>query len=136
MGGERLDAADVGDLGIDGDRQWAVIDLATGYGLTAKREPELLYASASVADGQVLVHLDAGVTLTGTGSATDAVLSDWLGRPVSLRRATRDESATYEIAADFEAEHDSPLLHWQGPEGTFHDSARRRITIATRAEMR
>lgn len=135
MGGERLDVAEVGELGIDGDRQWAVIDLATGYGLTAKREPELLYASASVVDGEVLIHLDANVTLTGTGTATDAVLSDWLGRPVSLRRATRDVNATYEIAADFEAEHDSQLLHWDGPQGRFHDSTRRPVTIAALAEM-
>ncbi|MFT3854072.1 MAG: MOSC N-terminal beta barrel domain-containing protein [Ilumatobacteraceae bacterium] len=134
MGGERLDSADVSALGIDGDRQWAVIDLATGYALTAKREPELLSASASVVDGEVLIHLDANVTLTATGTATDAVLSDWLGKPVSLRRA--GPPATYEIAADFEAEHDSELFRWQGPEGTFHDSTRTRVSIAARAEMR
>ena len=136
MGGERLDVADVDTWGIDGDRQWAVIDLATGYGMTAKREPELLYASAAVVDGDVLVMLDGGVTLTGTGTATDAVLSDWLGRPVSLRRASTDAAATYEIAADFEAEHDSQLLHWDGPAGTFHDSTKTRVSIAARGEMR
>jgi len=136
MGGEQLAVADVGELGIDGDRQWAVIDLATGYGLTAKREPELLYASASVVDDDVLIHLDANVTLTGTGAATDAVLSDWLGRAVSLRRATSGSVGTFEIAADFENEHDSDLLHWQGPAGTFHDSTRRRVSVAARREMR
>lgn len=136
MGGERLDVAEVDEWGIDGDRQWAVIDLATGYGLTAKREPELLYASASVVDGDVLIHLDANVTLSGTGQATDAVLTDWLGKPVSLRRASGETATTYEIAADFEAEHDSQLFHWQGPEGTFHDSTKTRVSIATLAEMR
>src|SRR4051812_3747327 len=136
MGGERLEVADVDAWGIDGDRQWAVIDVATGYGLTAKREPELLYASAAVVDGEVMIMLDGGVTLTGAGTATDAVLSDWLGRPGTLRRASPDTAATFEIAADFEAEHESKLLHWEGPQGTFHDSTRTRVSLAARREMR
>jgi uncharacterized protein len=136
MTGERLTTADVDEWGIAGDRQWAVIDLESGYGLTAKRVPELLFASAAVADGDVVVTLPDHRRLHGTGSEVDAALSEWLGRSVSLRRASRDTPATFEIAADFESEHDSELLHWEGPAGTFHDSKRRRLTIAARAEMR
>ena len=136
MGGERLDVAAVDAWGIHGDRQWAVVDLDTGYGLTAKRVPELLFASAAVIDRDVAVELPDGTRLNGTGEATDAALSAWLGRPVCLRRASTEAPGTFEIAADFEAEHDSELLHWNGPAGTFHDSTRRRLSIAALTEMR
>ena len=33
-------------LGIVGDRQWALFDLGTGFGLTARRVPDLLFAAA------------------------------------------------------------------------------------------
>src|SRR4051812_29390546 len=130
MGGERLEVADVDAWGIDGDRQWAVIDVATGYGLTAKREPELLYAGAAVVDGEVMIMLDGGVTLTGAGTATDAVLSDWLGRPVTLRRASRDTAATFEIAADFEAGHEAKPLPWGGAQGTVPHPTPPRASLA------
>ena len=117
IGGERLDVAEIDEWGIRGDRQWAVVDLATGYGLTAKRVPELLFATASVVDDDVAIALPDGTGTIGTGPATDQALSTWLGRPVTLRRATTDRAATYEIAADFEAEDSSELLHWSGPAG-------------------
>ena len=136
MGGEQLDVADVGELGIDGDRQWAVIDLATGYGLTAKREPELLFASASVVDGEVLDPPRCGrhADRHRGGHRRRAQRLARQGGVAAPRHAR--SAGTFEIAADFEAEHDSDLLHWQGPEGTFHDSTRRRVSIAARHEMR
>jgi uncharacterized protein YcbX len=136
IGGEQLDVAEIDEWGIRGDRQWAVVDLGTGYGLTAKRVPELLFARASVVDGDVSIALPDGSTTTGTGPGTDQALSDWLGRPVNLQRATTDRPATFEIAADFEAEDSSELLHWSGPAGTFHDSERTRVSIASLREMR
>ena len=52
--GERMDHADVGPEGIAGDRQWALFDLDTGFGLTARRVPELLFATGRLrADGGV-----------------------------------------------------------------------------------
>ena len=81
--GERLDVAELGAGGIAGDRQWALFDVATGFGLTARREPDLLFAAARVRpDGGVEIVLP-----DGTVTADDAVLSDWLGRPVALRSA-------------------------------------------------
>ena len=47
MQGEELESADVGELGIAGDRQWALVDTTTGLALTARRVPELLYAQAA-----------------------------------------------------------------------------------------
>ncbi|MEO5900803.1 MAG: MOSC N-terminal beta barrel domain-containing protein [Ilumatobacteraceae bacterium] len=139
MQGERLTEAQVDECGITGDRQWAVVDLDTGLGLTAKREPRLLFASARVVEAgagiDVAITLPDGVTVTGESQAS-TVLEDWLGRPVELRRASPEVAPTFEIAADFEAEHDSQLFQWSGAPGTFHDSTKTRLSFAALAEMR
>jgi len=44
--GERLDAVAVTADGLEGDRQFAIYDLDSGLGLTGRRVPELLFASA------------------------------------------------------------------------------------------
>ena len=81
--GERLTTVDVGPEGLAGDRQWALFDVATGYGLTARRVPDLLFLSGRLrADDHVEVVLP-----DGTVTSDDAVLSDWLGRSVALRAA-------------------------------------------------
>ena len=81
--GERLDTAEIGADGIAGDRRWALFDVATGAVLTARRDPDLLFAAGRLraAGGVDIVLPD------GTVTADDAVLSDWLGRPVALRSA-------------------------------------------------
>src|SRR5262249_36216707 len=73
--GEQLDAVDVGPDGIVGDRAYALFDLDTGFGLTARRVPELLLASARLVEGDLVVTLP-----DGTESTDARVLSDWLGR--------------------------------------------------------
>ena len=68
--GEQLDDATVRVGGIDGDRAFALFDVDTGLGLTARRVPELLYASArscganarpeiTLPDGRIACHDDA-----------------------------------------------------------------------------
>jgi hypothetical protein len=116
MQGERLDVAHLGPAGIDGDRQWALVDQDTGFGLTARRVPQLLLASAR------LVGTDAVEVELPDGSivSDDEQLSSWLGRRVALQRAS--EPTTYEIAADFEDEAGSEWRQWTGPSGSFHDS--------------
>jgi uncharacterized protein YcbX len=47
--GERLHEALVTADGLDGDRRYAIFELGTGLGLTARRVPQLLFASASLA---------------------------------------------------------------------------------------
>jgi uncharacterized protein YcbX len=139
MQGERLSVATVDAAGITGDRQWAVIDLDSGLALTAKREPRLLDSSAAVLDCgdhiEVQIALPDGSVVRGESDASGA-LSAQLGRRVELRRADPEVAATYEIAADFEAEDTSELLHWSGPAGTFHDSTMTRISVAALSEMR
>ncbi len=113
MQGERLDAAVMTPLGIEGDRHWGVLDRATGKVLTAKRVPELLYAAARWVEGRPVI------TLPGD----HADLAAWLDRDVALVEAEPDGRGTYEIAEDF-FDDDSKLLTWNGPKGSFHDSNR------------
>jgi uncharacterized protein YcbX len=83
MQGERLTTAELGPDGIAGDRQWALFDLDTGDALTARRAPDLLFAAGRLRDDGALEV----VLPDGTATTDDGVLSDWLGRPVELRRA-------------------------------------------------
>lgn len=100
MQGEELDAATVDELGITGDRQWAVVDTATGLALTGRREPALLFARAHV-DGADDVSIELP---DGSVATSDDDLSAWLGHPVELRRAAPSSHGRFEIATDFEAE--------------------------------
>src|SRR4051812_26905174 len=121
MRGESLIRADIGTAGIVGDRQWALVDDATGLALTARRQPELLFASAALHDGGdgVLITLPDGSTTTDDGD-----LSAWLGHAVTLTRADAVDHGTYEIALDFENEATAEWFQWEGPTWSFHDSIR------------
>jgi uncharacterized protein len=129
--GERLDVAGVGAHGIDGDRQWALFDVATGFGLTARRVPELLFGAARTRpDGGVEVVLP-----DGTATTDDAVLSCWLGRPVALRSAAEtDGRPRYEGPDDDLAEADGPTpgwYPWRGADAAFHDDPGIRLSLVS-----
>jgi len=126
--GERVDAADVGPEGLAGDRRWALFDRSTGFGLTARRHPDLLFASGRLrADGRAEVVLP-----DGTVTADDDVLSDWLGRPVALRSADAERGPRqYEnpaVVGD-DAEYDWDAF--EGARGAFHDSSRIRVSLVS-----
>ena len=94
MQGEALETAHVDELGVVGDRQWALVDTSTGLALTARRVPELLFATPwLVASDQVEIELSDGAL-----TADDQTLSDWLDRPVRLTRAAAGKPGRYEIA--------------------------------------
>ncbi len=134
MGGETLLEAGVDDLGISGDRGWSVFDIQTGNTLTARRSPELLFASARVVDGDVVVTLPDG---SEAGEGDDAALSAWLGRDVELRAAgdhNLDVGGTYEVPLD--VENDENWVSWQGPGGAFHDSTRSRVSLVSETTLR
>jgi len=79
------------ETGFEGDRGWGVVDVATGTVLTARRAPELLFASARLRDGgEVEIQLPDGQV-----TDSSAVLSAWLQRDVRLDRAS-DEGGVYE----------------------------------------
>ncbi|TQN40685.1 hypothetical protein FHU33_0030 [Blastococcus colisei] len=127
--GERLAEAQIGALGIDGDRRWALFDRDTGLGLTARRVPELLFGSARLrADGGVEVVLPDGSVTTD-----DDTLSGWLGRRVELRAAAEDGDVapTYETPVDEEEPDPTEWLQWEGAHGPFHDSPRIRLSLVS-----
>lgn len=74
--GQQLREARITPDGLDGDRRYAIFDVDTGIGLTARRIPQLLFASASLnTDGDLCIILPDGSIADG-----DYALSDWLGR--------------------------------------------------------
>ncbi len=125
LGGERLESAMLGERGIDGDRAWGLRQLSTGLTLTARRRPELLFASARIVDGDLVITLPDGSETTD-----DAALSSWLGEDVSLTAAS-DDAGTYETPTDAEDEDAAPWVSWSGPVGSFHDSTRSRVSIVS-----
>jgi uncharacterized protein YcbX len=127
--GERLAEAAIDELGIAGDRRWALFDRDTGLGLTARRVPELLFGSARVSrDGGVEVVLP-----DGTATVDETVLSDWLGRRVELRTADdrSEASPTYEAPVDEDVPDPTEWLQWEGAPGPFHDSPRIRLSVVS-----
>jgi uncharacterized protein YcbX len=134
MGGEMLLDAEVTDLGIAADRGWSLYDRATGTTLTARRTPELLFASARLgaADGLVITLPD-GSEIGEDGSPQ---LSAWLGRDVELRVAGEhnlDAGGVYEVP--LEADNDAEWVSWTGPGGAFHDSNRTRVSLVSTATL-
>lgn len=129
MQGERLDSARVDEFGIIGDRGWALVDAETSLALTARREPKLLFAAARIVDDEVVVTLPDGAETT-----EDQALSAWVGRDVQLRRADAEQAGTFESQAD-ETE-TGTWFQWTGPEGSFHDSTRTRVSLVSRDAFR
>ncbi len=128
LGGERLERCTMLATGLEGDRGFGLRDAATGYVLTARREPLLLQASARlVAPEEVEIVLPGGER-----TADDAVLSNWLGRRVELLRAG-SAPATFEGVRDPESELDWEL--WQGPPDTLHDSGAAKVSLLSTATI-
>jgi uncharacterized protein YcbX len=121
--GERLDHATVTTEGLEGDRRSAIFDLETGFGLTGRRVPELLFASARLTEAG-----DVEITLPdGSIAHDDDALSVWLGRTVTLRSADEEATRRYENPVDFEHETTSSWSPFDGAGGVFHDSPGARV---------
>ncbi|WP_448610843.1 MOSC domain-containing protein [Geodermatophilus sp. URMC 60] len=126
--GERLTSADVGAEGLAGDRQWALFDVSTGFGLTARRVPDLLFLTGRLRpDGRVEVVLP-----DGSVTSHDAVLSGWLGRPVTLRAAADEPGERrYENPAEVGDRGEYDWDAFTGARGAFHDSSRTRVSLVS-----
>ncbi len=122
MLGELLDAAELGEWGIPGDRRWAVIDEASGTAMSAKRYHALLQAYARIDDGSVLVRLPGRDESPAGDPALDAAMTDWLGRAVHLEEATLEGGRQYESNVDSEDDA-SAVMQFPTPPGTFLDAA-------------
>jgi uncharacterized protein YcbX len=123
--GQQIGSVRVTSDGLEGDRRYAIYDLETGFGLTGRRVPALLFASARLLD-----HGELEITLPdGSVARDDADLSAWLGRPVKLRSADAGTARRYENPDDFEHEPASEWSPFEGAGGAFHDSARARVSL-------
>lgn len=134
IGGEVLLSADLTELGIDGDRGWSLYDVDTGNTLTARRSPDLLFASARILDGDLVITLPDG---SEVGESDHAAMSSWLGRDVEIRAAGEhnlDVGGTYEVPLD--VENDAEWVSWEGPGGAFHDSTRTRVSLVSASTLR
>ena len=130
--GEQVSEADVTPDGLAGDRRYGIVDVETGNVLTGRREPRLLFASASIAtDGALTITLP-----DGSAARDDDALSSWLGKRVSLRAASPDFAATYETQLVIDDDPNAEWYAWEGPAGRFHDSTRTSVSLVTTATMR
>ncbi|MCW3064278.1 MAG: hypothetical protein JWN32_1450 [Solirubrobacterales bacterium] len=101
MLGEQLDAVDLSEGGIVGDRAYALRDSATGKVASAKHPklwPNLLACRAAFVeppppDGElppVRIELADGNSVSSDAAGVDAVLSRFFGRDVELVRAAQN----------------------------------------------
>jgi uncharacterized protein len=130
--GEQVDSVAVTRDGLEGDRRFAIYDVETGFGLTARRAPQLLFASARLrGDGMVDITLPDGSTPHG-----DDALSAWLGRRVALRSLDAEVDRRYENpVVDFEQQVERDWAPFQGAPGAFHDSPEARVSLVSTATI-
>ncbi|SNX63424.1 hypothetical protein SAMN06272735_5232 [Streptomyces sp. TLI_55] len=121
MGGERTDRLFLAPSGVVGDREFAVVVAATGRVLTAKREPRLLDATARRHEAGAELTLPDGRRFTTADPDADAILSDWLGQAVGLRRQTGRVHTVEEYRED--PAEPSSLSTFDLPAGKFVDEA-------------
>ena len=127
--GELLPSATVGTQGIEGDRRYAIFDATTGFGLTGRRVPELLFGSSRyAADGSVEIILP-----DGSVASDDAALSAWLGRPVVLRSTEESVSRRYETPDDFE--NDADWDPFEGAQGSFRDTEETVVSLVSEGTL-
>ena len=152
MGGERLDALNIGPRGVPGDRAWAVRDEERGGIRGGKRFPELMqcsarYTSEPPQEGSVPaeIRLPDGTTALISDSETPARLSALVGSPLTVwpllpadqldhyrRGAPVLEDQEAEFRRMFGRTEDEPLpdvskfpeflMEFESPPGTYFDA--------------
>jgi uncharacterized protein YcbX len=114
MLGEELDAADLTEGGIVGDRAYAIRDRETGKVASAKhskRWPNLLDCRAAFVEPpgpgdelpQVRIELADGNSVLSDAADVDAVLSRFFGRDVELARAAQNGYTIDQYHPDLES---------------------------------
>ena len=139
MMGEELNAADVTDRGLLGDRQFAVVDAATGMVAGAKNPRKwgnfFDFRAAYVEPPErgsklpaVRVTLPDGTVVTSEQPDLAQALSRALGREVAFAEAQHDGESlgaqAEEYWPDIEGlDHRDTVTEWELPAGTFFDLA-------------
>lgn len=127
--GELLQSAALTPQGVEGDRRYAIFDVESGFGLTGRRVPELLFGAARYsASGALEIVLPSGEIATD-----DAALSDWLGRAVTLRSTDENVSRRYESPDDFE--NDADWDPFEGASGSFRDSEATVVSLVSEGTL-
>jgi uncharacterized protein YcbX len=135
MMGEQLNAGEVTDRGLLGDRAYALVDRETGKVASAKfprKWPTLLAHRATYveppagAEGlpAVRITLPDGRIIRSDDPDVDRVLSTDLGREVALDRSAPEAPSLEEYWPDMEGlDHRDALTEEAMPPGTFFDGA-------------
>jgi uncharacterized protein YcbX len=145
MMGEELNAAELTERGLEGDRAWALVDAGDGKVVTAKNPrkwPRLFEFRAALVDpsragdpaGPVRITLPDGTLVTSDQYGCDQILSQALGRNVTLdtaRPVEEDASAATDRAATAEEywpdmeglAFRETVTDFELPAGTFFDCA-------------
>ena len=131
--GESLNEAVVEESGLSGDRQWGLVDRATGMVLTVRRVPSLLLASSRLTGTGLELLLPDGDVLNAPSAHGDDVLSKWIGRDVALVHAESIGPAVGEYFEDA-TDDSSAVVSWTMPRGRFVDALP--LLILTTASLR
>ena len=113
MLGEQLDAVDLGEGGVVGDRAYAVVDKETGKVASAKHPklwPGLLACRARFVErSTALIELADGTSVTSDANDVDDVLSRFFAREVTLAQAAPEDFTIDQYHPD--EEHLDPAGH-------------------------
>ena len=145
MVGGRVDSIDLDELGVVGDRTWAVRDLERGGIRGAKKIGSLMRLTArDIDDGQVEITLPDGSTVRTTDTDVDERVSAALDHRVRLealrpaddldhyrRGAPDSDDVVAELRGIFGREDDEPfpdfsvfppiIAEFESPPGTYYD---------------
>jgi uncharacterized protein YcbX len=151
MMGEELNAAEVTQRGLLGDRAYGLVDRADGKVASAKNPrkwPQLFDFRAALteaplndASGTVSITLPDGTIVSSQQRDIDQVLSHALRRDVTLRAAARrsaQEATAEEYWPDMDGlDHRDTVTDFELPERTFFDAAFVHVlTVATLDRLR
>jgi MOSC domain-containing protein len=149
MMGEELNATEVTDRGLLGDRAYAVVDTSDGKAATAKNPrkwPRLFDFRATFVEPArpaaklppVRIALPDGTTVTSDQDDLNQILSKVLHRGVTFRTARREAVNAEEYWPDMEGlDHRDTVTDFTLPEGTFFDVAMvHLLTTATLDRLR
>jgi uncharacterized protein YcbX len=131
MLGEQLDQADVGLGGIQGDRQWAVVDAESGVSLSAKRYADLLRCRARTNQSEVIIMLPDSREFPAGSVEVGRGLSDLLGRQVTTRSAAATETIRHEFPTAVTEGKGKPFLYEPETEAFFDCAPLQLLTTGT-----
>jgi len=131
MLGEPLTQAKLVPGGIQGDRQWAVVDAESGVSLSAKRYGELLSCSAWTSADLVMIRLPDGREFpVGSAEVADG-LSDLLMRRVVTRSVDTTETIKHEFPTAIIEGEGEPFFWEPGTEAFFDSAPLHLVTTGT-----